>query len=128
MNIYHVIVSVALVSTANVALAAGELEEGASNLTRAQVQAETLRSRAAGELDFNEATYPLLPATPMTRTRREVKEEVAQARAAGELDFDESTFPVLAVSPSTLTRKAVRADTLAFYRAHPGLRDELIER
>jgi hypothetical protein len=127
MNINHVIASLALLSAANLVQAA-EVTAGASSLTRAQVRAETLRARAAGELDFNDTSFALAPATPMTRTRRESKDEVLQQRAAGAPAFNDVNYPVLPTSRSHLTRADVMSDTVSFYSAHPGMPDDLIAR
>jgi hypothetical protein len=63
-----------------------------TKVTRAEVKAEVLRARAAGELDITEATFPFqYPAAASTLTRAEVKAEVLRARTAGELDFTEAS-------------------------------------
>ena len=80
-------------------------------VTRAEVRAEVLRARAAGELDITEATPAFAVAAPSSLTRAEVRAEAIRARAAGELDLTEADYPVLAVGPaSTLTRAEVRAE------------------
>lgn len=82
------------------------------SVTRAEVRAEVLRARAAGELEINEAT-PAFPvaAQPSRLTRAEVRAEAIRARAAGELDLTEADYPVLsATPPSTVTRAEVRAE------------------
>ncbi len=94
----------------------------AGTLTRAEVHAEVLRARAAGELDITEATYPWIPSAPATRlTRDEVRAEARRARAAGELDFTEANYPVLTSSPAapmvTLTRAQVRDDAIRAFAA-----------
>ena len=63
-----------------------------TKVTRAEVKAEVLRARAAGELDITEATFPFQqPVAKSTLTRAEVKAEVLRARAAGELDITEAS-------------------------------------
>lgn len=63
-----------------------------SKVTRAEVKAEVLRARAAGELDITEATFPFqLAAARSPLTRAEVKAEVLRAHAAGELDITEAS-------------------------------------
>lgn len=63
-----------------------------SQVTRAEVKAEVLRARAAGELDITEATFPFqLPAERSTLTRADVRAEVVRAREAGELDITEAS-------------------------------------
>ena len=97
----------------------GNVAFKAGTLTRAEVRAEVLRARAAGELDITEAT-PAFPvaAVPSGLTRAEVRAEAIRARAAGELDLTEADYPVLAAAaPSTLTRAEVRAE---FIRARDG--------
>lgn len=80
-------------------------------VTRADVRAEVLRARAAGELDITEASpaFPVAAASGLTRA--EVRAEAIRARAAGELDYTEANYPLLAAAtPSTLTRAEVRAE------------------
>ena len=69
-----------------------DLPSQPSKVTRAEVKAEVLRARAAGELDITEANFPFqLPAAKSSVTRAEVKAEVLRARAAGELDITEAS-------------------------------------
>ena len=64
----------------------------ASQLTRADVKAEVIRARAAGELDFTEVNYPREQvATAPGLGRAQVRAEVLRARAAGELDITEAS-------------------------------------
>ena len=56
----------------------------ASTKTRAEVQAELARARAAGELTVTEADYGRLPRTPGVASRDAVRAELAAARASGE--------------------------------------------
>lgn len=80
-------------------------------VTRAEVRAEVLRARAAGELDITEATPAFPVGAPSGLTRAEVRAEAIRARAAGELDYTEANYPVVAAAtPSTLTRAEVRAE------------------
>lgn len=63
-----------------------------TKLTRADVKAEVLRARAAGELDITEANFPFeQPAAKSALTRADVRAEVIRARAAGELDITEAS-------------------------------------
>lgn len=63
-----------------------------TKVTRAEVQAEVLRARAAGELDITEADFPFAPpSAKSTVTRAEVRAETIRARAAGELDITEAS-------------------------------------
>lgn len=70
-----------------------QLSQAKSSLTRAEVQAEVVRARAAGELDFTEVNYPPAYNVASTLTREQVKAEVIAARAAGELDRPEVEYP-----------------------------------
>lgn len=90
----------------------GNLATKAGTVTRAEVRAEAVRARAAGELDFTEANYPVITAAPAsTLSRSDLRAEVLRARAAGELDITEANFPVLQAAPaSMLTRAEVRAE------------------
>ena len=89
----------------------GDIAFKAGTVTRAEVRAEVLRARAAGELDITEATPAFAVAAASGLTRAEVRAEAIRARAAGELDLTEADYPVLAVAPaSTLTRAEVRAE------------------
>ena len=86
MNLKHIAASVSLLAVAGVALAD-------SGKTRAEVQAEVIQARAAGQLDTNDATFPVIPAVASTLTRAQVQAQVLQARAAGQLDFNEASYP-----------------------------------
>jgi hypothetical protein len=61
--------------------------------TRAEVQAEVARARAAGELDVAYSEYPVVAVSSAPgKTRAEVKAELAAARASGQLDFAGSQY------------------------------------
>ena len=94
---------------------AGALAQETQGLTREEVRAETLRARAAGELDLNETNTPFIPkAPPSTVTREEIRAEAVRARAAGELDYNDTNYPLAArEGPSGLTRAEVRAEAVA---------------
>ena len=63
-----------------------------AKVSRAEVQAEVLRARAAGELEVTEAQFPAAPLPERsTVTRAEVRAQVIRARAAGELDVTEAS-------------------------------------
>ena len=64
-----------------------------TGLTRAEVHADVLRARAAGELEFSEVNYPPVVAVSTGLTREQVKAEVIAARANGELDINETNYP-----------------------------------
>ncbi|CAN7624860.1 DUF4148 domain-containing protein [Pseudoduganella sp. LjRoot289] len=100
MNAKHIIASVSLLFAAGAALAEPtelnfpNLVAGQhSSLTRAQVQAEVLQARAAGELEFSEVNYPPLAASTSALSREQVKAGVIAARATGELDLNDSNYP-----------------------------------
>lgn len=95
----------------------GNIAAKASTVSRADVRAEVLRARAAGELDITEANFPYAaPAPATTLTRMAVRDEARRARAAGELDITEANYPALAASPNVqavaLTRAEVRAEVI----------------
>ncbi|MES2264509.1 MAG: DUF4148 domain-containing protein [Pseudomonadota bacterium] len=119
MNIKHIVASVSLILAAGVALAEPgqsnlqDLKPAAGGLTREQVKADVLRARAAGELEFNDYTYPVIASEPSGLTREQVKAEVLRARAAGELDFNDYEYPVIVSAPSGKTREQVRAEVIA---------------
>jgi len=84
----------ALFASPAFALAASSQQDAATTarLTRAEVKAEVIRARAAGELDVTEASYPReLTATGPGLTRAQVRAEQLRARAAGELDVNEAS-------------------------------------
>lgn len=107
MKIILLIASVILLGGAGIATAADE-----SATTRARVVAELARARAAGELDFNDASYPLTTRErPSGATRALIRAELLRARAAGEMEFTDGSYPVsVTVAPSGLTRQAVLAE------------------
>jgi len=105
MNIKHIVASVSLLAVAGFALAD-------TGKTRAEVQAEVVQARAAGLLDTNDATFPVIPAVASTLTRAQVQAQVAQARAAGQLDVSDATYPVVASTAGTVNRADVRAQVL----------------
>jgi len=105
MNIKHLAAAAALMTAAGFALADGDV-------TRAQVQAELVQARAAGLLDTNDATFPVIPAVASTLTRAQVQAQVVQARAAGQLDISDATYPVIASSGAAASRADVRAQVL----------------
>lgn len=101
MNVKNILASVSLLIAAGAAMAQpaelnfpGAAVQQKSSLTREQVKAEVLAARAAGELDFNDVTYPLQQAQPSVRTRADVKAEVLVARAAGLLDQNDTNYPI----------------------------------
>lgn len=105
MNLKHIVASVSLLAIAGVAMAD-------SGKTRAQVQAEVIQARAAGQLDTNDATYPVIPKVASTLTRAQVQAQVAQARAAGQLDTNDATYPIIASTAAPVSRAEIRAEVL----------------
>jgi hypothetical protein len=107
MNMKLIIATILTLTAAGAACAAPD-----PATTRQQVLTELARARAAGELDFNDATYPL-PAreAPSRVTRAEVKAELLRARAAGEMDYTDATYPLsIPSAPAGLTRASVQAE------------------
>jgi hypothetical protein len=96
MNAKHIIASVSLLVAAGAAFAAPaelnfpDLRANTSTVSRAEVQAEAIRARNAGDLDFTEVNYPPLVATTSHLSREQVRAEVIAARAEGQLDNNEA--------------------------------------
>ena len=92
-------IKTALIAAATTALfaspafaASSQPDAATTRLTRAEVKAEVIRARAAGELDNTEASYPReLVSTAPGLTRAQVRAELLRARAAGELDVNEAS-------------------------------------
>lgn len=64
-------------------------------LTRADVTAEYIRARDAGEIATSEADYPKTPATAASKvTREQVMAEFYAARQAGQIPQTEADFDV----------------------------------
>lgn len=84
-----------------------------SGLTRAEVQAELARARAAGEIQpWNDEIIPVRrDATPSTVTRAQVVAELEAARASGELARLQRETYLPENRPSTKTRAQVQAET-----------------
>jgi hypothetical protein len=95
MNAKHIIASVSLLVAAGAAFAAPQLNvpdvrATTPTLSRAEVQAEVIRARKAGELDLNETNYPQQVASTSQLTREQVRAEVIAARAEGRLETNEA--------------------------------------
>src|SRR5471030_1172541 len=99
MKLKHIVASVALLAVAGFAMAD-------SGKSRAEVQAEVVQARAAGLLDTNDATFPVIPAVASTLTRAQVHAQVLQARAAGQLDLNEANYPASYPQPSVKKTQA----------------------
>jgi len=105
MKLKHIVASVSLLAVAGFAMAD-------SGKSRAEVQAEVVQARAAGLLDTNDATFPVIPAVASTLTRAQVQAQVVQARAAGQLDTSDASYPLIASSGAAASRADVRAQVL----------------
>ncbi|MES2152336.1 MAG: DUF4148 domain-containing protein [Pseudomonadota bacterium] len=114
MNIKHIIASVSLLAAVTGAFAGSDISSSDQVLTRQQVYKELLRARAAGELNYSDATYPLAPREVASKvTREEVLAELYRARAAGEMNYTDATYPLsLTAAPTLLTRESVRAEAI----------------
>lgn len=78
------------------------MNEGASQTTRAQVQAEAARARAAGELKVLRAGYLDSVKTPVTRA--EVVAATLAARQSGEQAAIDAEVPGSVLPPTTSVR------------------------
>ncbi|WP_317203687.1 DUF4148 domain-containing protein [Janthinobacterium sp.] len=94
------------------ASAAAFAQAPAVGLTRAEVTAELLRARAAGELSTGESDYPKMPPFVSTLSRAQVTAEMVRARAAGEMSSGETDYPKMPAFVGTLTRAEVTAELL----------------
>ena len=113
MNIKQLVVAATVVIAAGSAFADTVSASGtsvASPKTRAEVQAELVKARADGSMDYTDANYPILPKTKSTLTRAEVQAELVKARADGSMDYTDANYPILPKTKSTLTRAEVQAE------------------
>ena len=87
-------------------------DENSPPLSRANVKAAVLYSRAHGQLlPAGEATQPdPAPVYGPARSHAEVRAEVLEARALGDLPRGEAATPFSRPSISTLTREEVRSE------------------
>ncbi|MCD0504503.1 DUF4148 domain-containing protein [Bordetella petrii] len=95
-----VMLSMTMMGAAYAAEPSGELDyppvqNSASTVTRAQVQAELQAAKAAGQVTFGETEQPAVHAAGAAPTRAEVRAEAQAARnqgdnAFGELDYQAS--------------------------------------
>lgn len=113
----HKLTTMVLASLSLVAASSTFAGDKPQSLTRADVQAEYQRARAAGEI--NESGFPnydALAKTASTLSRAEVTAEYQRALAAGEVQAHNSGYPgTLSARPpvaSKLTRKEVQAEYL----------------
>jgi hypothetical protein len=90
-------------------------------LTRAEVKAEMMRARAAGEIVDGEGGWPLTasPSMPSPMTRAEVRTELQRARAAGEIQNGEDvSYLFIQQAGTQRERAAVRAEAKEAARNH----------
>jgi hypothetical protein len=123
MNAKHIIASVSLLVAAGAAFAAPadlnfpDLRANASStVSRAEVRAEAIRARNAGELNFTEANYPPVYATTSNVSREQVRAEVVAARANGQLDSNEAYADGALIqrgAPRTMSAAATKAAATA---------------
>jgi hypothetical protein len=69
--------------------------QSSSMRSRADVYAELVQARQAGEMNVNDSTYPFVASTGAGLTRAQVQSDVAQARAAGQLSTNLNNYPVI---------------------------------
>ena len=115
MNTKQFLISSLIVVAGTVATAPARADGGFAPTTRADVKAQVLQARAAGELrPAGEASEPMAYRFgPSTRSRADVRAEVVLARLQGDLvPAGQGTESHDATGPSVLARAAVRADTV----------------
>lgn len=87
--------AVLLAVAASSAFAQSAAPAASQQLTRADVTAEYIRARNAGEIATSEADYPKTPATAAsTVTREQVMNEFYAARKAGQIPQTEADFDI----------------------------------
>src|SRR5437868_3546773 len=91
MNTKQIIAAAAIALVGSAAFAQEAVQNieipTSSNVQRADVKAEALRARAAGELANSEAPVAAAPAASTTLSRAAVRNEFLQARAAGKVVY-----------------------------------------
>jgi hypothetical protein len=121
MNTKQIIAAAAIALVGSAALAQEAVQNieipTSSNVQRADVKAEALRARAAGELANSEAPVAAAPAASTTLTRAAVRNEFLQARAAGKVVYvgDVAQYANDTAAP-VRTREEVKAEARAFAR------------
>ena len=123
MNTKQIIAAAAIAFVGSAAFAQEAVQNieipTSSNVQRADVKAEALRARAAGELANSEAQVVAAPAPApaTTLTRAAVRNEYLQARAAGKVVYvgDVAQFTNETAAPGR-TREEVKAEARAFAR------------
>ena len=87
--------AVLLAVAASSAFAQSAAPATSTQLTRADVTAEYIRARNAGEIATSEVDYPKTPATAAsTVTREQVMNEFYAARKAGQIPQTEADFDI----------------------------------
>jgi len=120
MNTKQIIAAAAIALVGSAAFAQEAVQNieipTSSNVQRADVKAEALRARAAGELSNGEAVVVSAPA-PTTVSRAAVRNEFLQARASGKVVYvgDVAQFANETTAP-VRTREEVKAEARAFAR------------
>ena len=115
MNTKQFLISSLIVVAGTVATAPARADGGFAPITRADVKAQVLQARAAGELrPAGEAAEPMAYRFgPSTRSRADVRAEVVTARLQGDLvPAGQGAEAGAATGPSMLARADVRADTV----------------
>ena len=115
MNTKQFLISSLIVVAGTVATASARADGAFAPTTRADVQAQVLQARAAGELrPAGEAAEPMAYRFgPSTRSRADVRAEVVTARLQGDLlPAGQGAASRDATGPSMLARADVRADTV----------------
>jgi hypothetical protein len=115
VNTKQFLISSLIVVAGTVATASARADGGFAPITRADVKAQVLQARAAGELrPAGEAAEPMAYRFgPSTRSRADVRAEVVTARLQGDLvPAGQGAESRDATGPSMLARADVRADTV----------------
>ena len=95
MQAKSLIAALFAITTATSAFAQGAAPAAGQQLTRADVTAEYIRARNAGEIATSVADYPKTPATAASKvTREQVMAEFYAARKAGQIPQTEADFDV----------------------------------
>ena len=95
MQAKSLIAALFAITTATSAFAQGAAPAAGQQLTRADVTAEYIRARNAGEIATSEVDYPKMPATAASNvTREQVMAEFYAARKAGLIPQTEADFDV----------------------------------
>ena len=95
MQAKSLIAALFAITTATSAFAQGAAPAAGQQLMRADVTAEYIRARNAGEIATSEVDYPKMPATAASKvTREQVMAEFYAARKAGLIPQTEADFDV----------------------------------